>query len=85
MDWAEAYRLAQLLMADPSSQLCAAVNGWDHPFSREAIALADVFDLQRGKNDRYPRPWDRTTRRIGRPSIPQEQVRQVLRSLGHDI
>lgn len=41
----EAARLAGVLTADTSSQTCAALNGWAHPISREALALLDVHDL----------------------------------------
>jgi hypothetical protein len=52
--------MAQLAL-DPASHLAAAVNGWEYPISREAIALADIFDITvaaAGGDTRYPRPWD---------------------------
>lgn len=64
MTWSEATRLSGLLLADPSSWVCASVAGWDHPISREAIVLADMWDLtakvhsqRRSKQATYPRPW----------------------------
>ena len=41
----EAARLAVILLADPSSALSAALQGWDHPISRESLILMDLFDL----------------------------------------
>jgi len=41
----EAIRLMPMLSADPTSWLCAALNDWEYPISREAILLADLFDL----------------------------------------
>lgn len=64
MTWSEATRLSGLLLADPSSWVCASVAGWQHPLSREAITLADLFDLTYAANTSrksnrkpYPRPW----------------------------
>lgn len=59
MPLTEAGRLAAILSRDPSTRLCAAVNGWDYPFSREATVLADIFDLWTSKDAKeYPRPWN---------------------------
>jgi len=41
----EAARLAQIVATDPSSATSAALQGWDHPVSREALILMDQFDL----------------------------------------
>jgi hypothetical protein len=61
----EAVALVAALLNDPRSRLHAAVAGWSHPTSWEAITLADVFDLQlrsklENKSDfkPYPRPSD---------------------------
>ena len=45
IDWAEGVQLVEVLTADPSSALAAALQGWDHPISREALLLADLYDL----------------------------------------
>ena len=45
MSLSEAARLAQTLLADPSSATAAALQGWSHPISREALVLMDIFDL----------------------------------------
>jgi hypothetical protein len=58
-------RLAVILRSDPSSAIAAALEGWDHPISREALLLADLYDLNAAinspKNKRpkpHPmRPW----------------------------
>jgi hypothetical protein len=60
--WGEAMRLLTVLAADPSSHLAAALAGWSHPMSREAMILADLFDVQlasksKKKPQPYPRPW----------------------------
>lgn len=68
MSWGEAYRLVGELASDPTSHTAAALGGWEHPFSREAALLADLFDLthlahasDKGPRPKpYPRPWPRT-------------------------
>lgn len=74
MTWGEALRQTKLLRVDPSSQVAAAVEGWDHPISREALAILDLFDWTRlvdlgGKKvDPHPmRPWKQkpTPKRMG--------------------
>lgn len=58
----EAARLVELLTTDPTSQIHAALAGWEYPASREAIALADLFDAftkaNYKKSEPYPRPWE---------------------------
>jgi hypothetical protein len=85
MGWAEAWRLVQALVVDPSSHVAAAVNGWDFPTTREALTLADLYDAYASatfkKPKRYPRPWaDKDVKRIGKTSLPQAQVRAILAS-----
>lgn len=62
MGWDEAARLVTILRADPSSMLAAAVEGWDHPVSREVAVLMDLWDLEAAKTGAkrpptYPRVW----------------------------
>lgn len=83
MTWGETVRLVQHLAGDPSSALCAALNEWDYPLSREAIVLADLFDLQhlskaKRKPPTYTRPWHEGRRRFGRTSLTPERLRQIL-------
>lgn len=70
MPWSEAHRLTEILLNDPSSQIGAAVAGWQYPLSRGDLTLRDLYDLQhRSKAKRkpkpLPRPWDAPAKRIG--------------------
>lgn len=91
---ARTWHLADQLARDPSSHVYAAINGWAYPASREALALADLFDALVAVNTRkghkpkpYPRPWDRRNRvRLGNTGQhSQHTVRAALRARGHDI
>lgn len=62
MSLTTAARLTKIIRSDPSSALAAAVEGWDHPVSREAAVLMDLWDLEAAKSGaksppRYPRVW----------------------------
>ena len=90
--WGELWRLVEIVGHDPSSQLAAAISGWEHPVSREWLALADLWDVlvavntHKGSPGHYPRPWAKTdpgTRRIGVTSLPQAVVRRALAEMGH--
>jgi len=83
------------LMTDPGTMVFAAMQGWDYPMSREAMALADLYDvaaldLTRGskgpKPKPYPRPWrrDRQTHKYGTVIRP-DQVRAVLEGFGRPV
>lgn len=83
MTYAEAWRLLGLLARDPSSHVCAAVARWDHPTSREAIVLMDLYDLQhRSKSKKkpkpYPRPWPAERKRYGRSKFTPAETRRIL-------
>lgn len=71
MSWSEALRLTRALALDPTSHVAAAVAGWRHPWSHEAIVLANLYDLQHkiaaGKRTPKPhaRPWDAQERKFG--------------------
>lgn len=59
-----------VLRREPRSWLHAAIAGWQHPVSREWIALADLYDITaaRGMKRRpqpYPRPMTTRTKKIG--------------------
>jgi len=92
MPYSEAWLLTQSLLGDPTSHVAAAVAGWEHPWSWEAMALADLYDAtvaaatdkrHRSRIKKYPRPWpDGDTRRY-RPTVSQEQVRAALAARGH--
>lgn len=59
--WDESVWLVEELLTDPSSHLVVAVNGWDHPVSREWVVLAQLVDAVgvawlKGTKP-WPRPW----------------------------
>jgi len=90
MTWGEALRLVRILTLDPSSQAAAAVAEWDHPISREAVILADLYDLQHQSKSKkkvtpYPRPFGSRRRKKVKPSpsLSQDQIIAALRSAGH--
>lgn len=84
MTWGEAIRLTTILSADPSSHVGAALAGWDHPASREALILMDLYDLQHQSKAKrrpkpYPRPFpDRHKRTFGRTRLTREGLRRIL-------
>lgn len=89
----ELARLVRILRSDPSSALTAALEGWDFPISREALALYDLFDLtvaantdsKKGKPPPHPgRPFtiDETSSSRSRGDAAgrsPEQVMTILR------
>lgn len=83
MPWGEALRLFDILKNDPSSQIASSIAGWQHPVSREALVLFDLFDVQHMSKAKkrpapYPRPWLASERkRIGR-GMAREQLRALL-------
>ena len=94
MDYGEAMRLVGILVHDPSSQIAAAVNGWDFPITRETLAVLDLYDLEgiKAAGSKWKphdgRPFsatpDRTVTRKGDAGgRSAEEVRAILRSLGH--
>lgn len=93
VSWHEAWLLTEQLLADPTSHLAAALADWDHPASREALALADVFDLlvavntdkrKRSRAGHYPRPFPLGERtRSTKPQVSQAEVRAALEARGH--
>lgn len=93
--WGEALRLVRILRADPSSALAASFEGWDHPISREALILMDLFDLDMavnaGKKKPKPhpgRPWKQKgdVQRYGNAGgRTREQVVAILNGMGHNL
>lgn len=69
MSWGEAWRLFLILGGDPSSQVAAALAGWQHPASREDLALGTLIDRFQQANFKkaphYPRPWDEAPKHVG--------------------
>lgn len=91
MTWNEAWMLVRELLSDPSSRLGAARAGWDHPMSREAMVLADLWDLnvavntdkKKRKPKPYPRPFKRPGNRSKAPVASQDRIRAALAARGH--
>lgn len=96
MSWGEAYRITTMLANDPTSHVAAAISGWDHPVSFEALALMNLFDLTHqiawrqggSKGPRptpYPRPWRNRTTKRAKPdaSLTQDEIIAALRRAGH--
>lgn len=86
----ELARLVEILRADPSSALAAAVEGWDHPVSREAAVLMDLWDLEYAKTgakkrERYRRPWSTADRHVHGKPRPLSEVAEVLNRYGHNL
>ena len=87
--------LLRELITDPSSHLGAAHAGWDHPYSREALILADLWDLQVAANTdrkkRRPKPYPRPFKRKGAstksatPTVGQAEITAALRARGHNL
>ena len=88
MTWGEAWRAFGIIAADPASATAASMEGWPYPMSREAVILADVYDLvhavaSKGKAKRYPRPWpdlDKTV--LGKTTLPVAKVLALLKRRG---
>lgn len=93
MTWGEAIRLVQVLQRDPSSQIAAALQGWEFPFDRTTAALLDLYDLEHAKASKkskpHPgRPFDlkgsaKTTRKGNAAGRTREQILSILARFGH--
>lgn len=98
MGFGEAVRLTHALASDPTSQVCAALAGWDYPVTHESIVLMNLYDLEHqiawaqagGKGHRptpHVRPWpdrDETKKSAPAPEVTQDQIVAALRAAGHD-
>jgi hypothetical protein len=93
-------RLVAILRYDPSSAIAAALAGWDHPVSREALILMDLFDLDMqvatagskgSKAKPHPgRPYktetEKTVRRHGNAAgRSRAEVVAILNAHGHAL
>ena len=94
MTWGEALRLTRILSLDGSSQVGAAVGAWSYPMSREAMWLADLYDLMHQVNSDKrvkptARPWDVNNAQPGRVGDTGGRSRREivahLNSLGHHL
>lgn len=93
MTYGEAWRQTFILMGDPSSQVAAALGGWDHPVDRLDMVIRDLYDLQhmvaaagsKKTPKPYPRPWPEKKTRRAAPGadVTQAQVLAALRGAGH--
>lgn len=77
-----------ILAKDPSSQIGAALAGWDGPRSAEWLILADLYDLQhQSKAKRTPKPYPRPLResgpsnRLGKTQLPRADAIKMLQSI----
>lgn len=92
--WDEALDLVRILRADPSSQIAAAIEGWDYPLSREGWQMADLIDVQgaskAGKKWKaYTRPikaadGSEKKRRGNAAGRTRAEVIEILRGFGHE-
>lgn len=82
MSWGEAYRLTEILAADPGARVASALAGWEHPASRDLMALMDLFDSSEAaragrKAKPYPRPWVKRKTRFG-SGFPLDELKAKL-------
>lgn len=97
MGWGEAVGHVRILRADPSSMIAAAIEGWTHPISREALILMDLYDLDMrvavgGKKSPKPhpgRPYSMDVKSRERKGDAggrsKAQVRDILNAHGHNL
>lgn len=84
MGWGEALRLARILSADPSSQVGAALAGFDRPVDWPEIRLLHLIDSSEanrlGKKFKpVPKPWpDKDVKRYGTESLSIEELNRRL-------
>lgn len=94
MTWGEAYRITEQLCGDPSSAVAAAVAGWEHTATREALAVMNLYDLmhqiawaqggRKGPRPKpHPRPWKDQTKSRPKPTVSQDVVIAALQMAGH--
>lgn len=74
--------------------MAAAIEGWDHPISREALILMDHFDLDMAVNagkkkpKPYPRPWKvkgNVQKHGNTGGRSRAEVVKILNDLGHSL
>jgi hypothetical protein len=82
MSWAEAIRHTITLARDPSSHVCASLEGWDYPVSREWLVLKAIHDKFVASKFKkpwpvLPAPWDEKAPRWGTP-LTKERLDAIL-------
>ena len=94
LTWRESCALLKGLLTDPTSRIAAKVSGLDHPWSREAAILADVWDLLAAVNadpkkspPTYPRPVPKRLqgKHSQRPTVSKDIIRRALEARGHKL
>lgn len=89
MGWGEAVSLTRILCQDPTSWVASSMSGWEHPVSRGALVLMDLYDLTHAVNagkrkpKPYPRPWKVTESKVARSNLTREETLAALRYAGH--
>jgi hypothetical protein len=83
VSWLEAMLLTNALSRDPSTRLCASIQGWKSPVSQLWILMAELYDLtwrmKTKKGKPYPRPWKKkASEKVGAISMSREQVIKIL-------
>jgi hypothetical protein len=77
------WHLVQMLRLDPTSRMYASIAGWNHPVTREAMVLMDLYDLQHASKSKrrpkpYPRPWPLASKKLGGKKTVRRSVTDVL-------
>lgn len=95
MGWDEALRMTLILRRDTTSQIAVAIEGWQHPISRDALAILDLYDATVAVNTdpkKRPkphagRPFEVETRQKNRmgKAAPVEAVAAILNRHGHNL
>lgn len=92
----EMARLVTILRSDPSSAIASALEGWDYPIDRTALAVLDLHDrfveANSGKKKPPPhpgRPWKRDDRQRERKGNAagrsRAEVVAILNAHGHEL
>lgn len=95
MGWDEALRMTLILRRDTTSQVAVAVEGWQHPISRDALAILDLYDATIAVNTdskKRPKPHggrpfeidSKQRNRMGK-AAPAADVAAILNRHGHSL
>lgn len=90
VSWLEAILLTNALSRDPSTRLCAEIQGWKSPVDQTWVLLAELYDLtwrlKTKKGKPYPRPWkDKRSEKMGVRSMSRAQVIKILDSMNPKV
>lgn len=85
MDYPEALRLSRVLASDMTSQVAAALNGWQEPVSPIYLAIKTLVDNdvaskteKRAKLTRLRDPFAPPPKRLGNASLSIPELRALL-------